>query len=132
MKIKRINGHIQILNLSKIKNNKRENCSSGHRKMRKALKILFPLLDVYEEVFVDGLFFDFLIPSLGLVIEVDGLQHDKFVEFFHKNAAGYMTSIRNDDKKKKLSDLNNLKLLRVKDRNIKTLENAIFIIKEFL
>jgi len=132
MKIKLLNGREQILNLSKLKNNKRENASSGHRIMRKTLNALFPLLDAYEEVFVDGLFFDFLIPSLGLVIEVDGEQHDKFVEFFHKNAAGYMNSIRNDDKKQKLCDLNNLRLLRFKDKDIKTLEDSITMVKENL
>ena len=132
MKIKRINGYTQIINLTKIKNNKRENCSIGHRIMRKTLNILFPLIDIYEEVFVDGLYLDFFVPSLGLIIEIDGVQHDKYIEFFHKSAAGFMTSIKNDDHKKALADLNNFKLLRIKDKDIKTLEKAINIIKENL
>ena len=132
MKIKLLNGRKQILNLSKLKNNKRENASSGHRMMRKTLSVLFPLLDVYEEVFVDGLFFDFLIPSLGLMIEVDGVQHDKFVEFFHKTAARFMRSLNNDNKKQQLADLNNLRLLRFKDKDIKTLEDSITMVKENL
>ena len=43
-----------------------------------------------------------------------------------------MNNIRNDNKKQQLCDLNNLRLLRFKDKDIKTLEDAITIVKENL
>jgi len=80
--------------------------------MRQILGELFNF-DIYEEVYCDGVYFDFLIPQIGLVIEVDGKQHYDYVPFFYKNAAQFIRAIRNDEKKEKLCKLNNLKLIRI-------------------
>lgn len=64
------------------------------------LKLLFPGLNIQKEVFVfykgQKLFLDFWIPSLSLVVEVHGDQHEKFVEHFHGDERGFRESKRRD------------------------------------
>lgn len=49
--------------------------------------------------------FDFYIPQINLLIEVQGEQHYKYVEFFHKNGAGYRSSLYRDQLKKEWCSL---------------------------
>jgi len=113
MKLKRLNGYEQIININKIKNRKKENVSINHRNVKSVLKSLFPHLSIIEELPIDGLFLDFYIYELSTAIEVDGSQHKKFTKFYHNNYVGYLTAKQNDYKKEQLCDLNNIKLIRI-------------------
>lgn len=73
----------------------------------------FANLDIYPEFHVNGLFFDFFIPSIRLMIEVDGEQHDSFNKFFHKNGSKFVAAIKRDENKKEFCDINRITLVRL-------------------
>lgn len=113
MKIKRLNGYEQVININKVKGRKKENVSSNHKNVRCVLSELFPNLNIIEELPIDGLFLDFYIYELSIAIEVDGRQHKKFTKFYHNNYVGYLSAKKNDYKKEQLCKLNNIKLIRI-------------------
>jgi very-short-patch-repair endonuclease len=105
------------------------NMSRPQRLTLKALQQLFPCVDIYAEVYIDGVYFDFLIPLLNIAIEVDGRQHDEFVEHFHKNAAIFGRYKRNDGKKESLCELNDFTLIRIKDAEARDVSSVIGLIR---
>jgi hypothetical protein len=46
------------------------------------------------------LFFDFCIPNLKVMVEVQGQQHSKFVQFFHGMIDNFNKSVARDDLKR--------------------------------
>jgi very-short-patch-repair endonuclease len=66
-----------------------------------------------EEVPLPGtkLYFDFLVPSANLAVEVQGEQHYKFNSFFHKHKAGLLASKSRDRQKREWCELNGITLL---------------------
>lgn len=76
---------------------------------------------VYEEFPVYGTRqrVDFINFSLNIAIEVNGQQHDKFVPHFHKNAQGFIKSLRLDREKQEWLDLNNIHLIELMEEDIK-------------
>jgi len=131
MKIIKTSGYNQVVNLTKNKE-KRKSASALHINVRCVLKELFPRLNIYEEIFIDGLYLDFFIKELALVIEVDGEQHEKYIHFYHKNAARYQQAISNDIKKEYLCEINNFRLIRINHKIAKN-KNKIknFIMEKF-
>ena len=56
---------------------------------------------------------DFYIPSLNLLIEVDGEQHFKFIHRFHKVQQDFIDQVRRDRIKNKYADDKHFNLLRI-------------------
>jgi len=71
---------------------------------KKFLKEVFPHNLILEEFYVNfmgtRLFFDFYVKELDLLIEVQGAQHDKYIEHFHGDKEGFLSSKRRDNLKK--------------------------------
>lgn len=123
MKIQGLDGREYNLKLS---NTTRTTVSKPHFRMRQLLAKLFPLEHIYEEVTLLGtrtnkrpslLFADFIIPSLKMVIEVDGGQHDEYNKFFHEDKAAYYKAVARDRDKSDWCDINGITLVRVKQKD---------------
>ncbi len=65
------------------------------------------------------LFFDFFIPALKVLIEVDGKQHDEFNSFFYSSSSAYYEQYYRDRLKEEWVYKNGLVLLRVKEEELK-------------
>lgn len=78
---------------------------------------------VYEEFPVYGTRqkVDFINFTLHLAIEVNGLQHDKYVPHFHGNKQGFIKSLRSDREKAEWLEMNEIKLLELYEEDIKKL-----------
>jgi hypothetical protein len=88
--------------------------SELHLQIREILKRLYPSARLLEEVPLpgsDGLFADFFLPQLGLVVEAHGRQHYEFVKHFHGDMMGFMESKKRDSKKKQWCELNNFRFV---------------------
>jgi hypothetical protein len=70
---------------------------------------------VFEEFRMVGtrLSFDFYNANKKIIIEVQGVQHTKFVKFFHGNRLKYLQQLKRDDKKYEFCQKNNLKLVEI-------------------
>lgn len=68
------------------------------------LKQVFPHNIILKEHYVSfkgtRLFFDFYIKDLGILIEAQGRQHEKFVQYFHTDKAGFLESKKRDNLKR--------------------------------
>lgn len=85
---------------------------------------------VYEEFPMVGsrMTFDFFNASQSIIIEVDGNQHIKYNDFFHKgNHQNFLNQIKRDEAKEIFCIKNNLILFRVSEQ-----EDIIRALKEFL
>ena len=76
---------------------------------------IYPNMDVvYEQQIVElNQRFDIFVKELGIAIEYDGIQHDKYVEHFHKDINGYIGSIQRDKKKNEYAQANGIKVIRL-------------------
>jgi hypothetical protein len=97
-------------------------CSKLHERARAILKNLFPYDIAYEEVVLPGikteitnkaLIADFYIHSLRLMLEVQGEQHYKFVQFFHNNKLEFFRAKKLDQLKKQWCEINNITLIEL-------------------
>jgi len=57
--------------------------------------------------------FDFYNANKKIIIEVQGVQHTKFVKFFHGNRLKYLQQLKRDDKKYEFCQKNNLRLVEI-------------------
>lgn len=91
--------------------------SRGHRQARQLLQELFPFDSIWEEVFLPGclsaLYLDFLLPSRLLAVEVQGPQHQEYVEHFHKDEAGFRKSQLRDRNKMQFCQENRITLVQL-------------------
>lgn len=113
MKVIGLNNKEYNLKLSR----KTKPSSSLHEKVRQILKAEHPMHLFYEEVRIPGskLKLDFYVPEYNLMIEVQGRQHDEYVGHFHKNKFGFVSSLKRDKMKREWCELNNFKLLELRD-----------------
>jgi len=79
----------------------------------------FALYNILEEWPIPNsrLSIDFFIPQLGIVIEVDGQQHNKFSKFFHGTIDNFMKQKERDKRKEDWCSINNLTLVRIVEPN---------------
>ncbi len=94
--------------------------SSLHLRARAIIKLMFPCDSILEEVTLPGsrkngsvLYCDFLLPSKHFMIEVQGEQHYKFNEFFHKDKWAFLKAKKRDDDKREWCELNSLQLIEL-------------------
>ncbi len=72
------------------------------------------------------LYFDFYLPELRVLIEVQGEQHYKFNKFFHKNEASFLDQKYRDSLKNQWANTNNFKLLQFSYKEIPKLSVKSF------
>jgi len=132
MKFKNIDGRTISINLAKLSTCTRESASKGHQTTAEALTQVFDGFAIYQEVYIDRIYLDFFIPLLKIVIEVDGIQHDKYTEFFHKDGSGFLKSIKRDEQKEDFCKKNGLKFIRIVTSQYKKIEDIIAFIKNNL
>lgn len=63
------------------------------------------------------LFFDFYIKDLGLLIEVQGRQHDEFVKHFHTDKETFLASKKRDNLKKEYAEKAGFVLLEIRSEH---------------
>lgn len=90
--------------------------SELHLKGRALLKQFYPTEPLLEEVYLPGslgLYMDFFLPNRGLVVELQGEQHYRYVAHFHQNQAGFVQSKRRDQNKRDWCKLNKFTLVEL-------------------
>ena len=114
MKAKGLDGRTYPWNLTKKCSPSKR--SAGHLRCRELLRELFPLDQRLEEITLPGtggLKFDFFLPSRRLAVEVQGVQHDRFVAHFHKHRVGFLQSRGRDGRKAEFCELNEIDLVEL-------------------
>lgn len=112
--------------------------SKIQEKIYNLLRELFPNARIKEEFKVKykrhTLFFDFYIPFLNLVIEVDGIQHKKFSRFFYDNHLQFYEALRRDRLKEDWAVKNRVNMLRISEEEVKKMSRDRLLekIKEVL
>ena|SRR5688572_25273211 len=100
-------GHVPLMDYER-------QTSHLHQRARSLLNEMFPLERILEEVVLPGtggLSADFFVPMKKLVIEVQGQQHYKFIQHFHKSETDFKKSIQRDENKMQWCKLNNICLV---------------------
>jgi hypothetical protein len=74
---------------------------------------------VFEEFPVAGtrLKFDFYNANKRIAVEINGQQHTKYVPFFHKRRANFVSQIRRDQQKIDFCELNDIKFIEIYSEN---------------
>lgn len=121
MKVIGLDGNEHNLNFI-VNSSCRDKVSSYHQSARELIKTMFPMHRVYEEVTLPGsstttnkkaLYADFFIPSLKIIIEVQGEQHYKFSAFFHKNKKDFYMALARDRDKKEYCQINDFTIVEL-------------------
>lgn len=93
--------------------------SAGHKQCRIILKQLYPSDNIFEEITIwPGLIVDFILPLRRLIIEVNGVQHSKFVPFFHGNLGKFNGQKNRDRAKLEWSKMNNFTFVALDDKEV--------------
>jgi len=86
------------------------------------LKEVFPNTRINSEYYVNyhgqKLFFDFHLPTLSIVVEVQGVQHIEFSPHFHGTAAKFKAQRKRDRLKSEWCDLEDMALVYVHHNEI--------------
>lgn len=87
--------------------------SDLHVQVRGLLKELYASHTILEEVPLPGigLFGDFYLPQIKLMVEAHGRQHYEFVHFFHQDMVGFVKSKKRDAAKAAWCDINKITLV---------------------
>jgi hypothetical protein len=85
------------------------------------LRSKYPYDVILEDFVLPGsrMSVDFFLPQKGIVVEVDGKQHDEFVPFFHGDKAAsdkFAQQKGRDASKTGWCEMNDFNLIRVKNR----------------
>ena len=73
----------------------------------------------------ENLFLDIYIDSIGLAIEIDGIQHDYYIPFFHGDESNFALQKFRDNKKNRLCKEQSVFLYRVKFDDTRTPEDIV-------
>jgi len=80
-----------------------------------SLKEAFPNTRINSEHYISylgqKLFFDFYLPNLSIVVEVQGVQHTEFSLHFHGTADNFKASQKRDRLKAEWCDINDMTLV---------------------
>ena len=103
------------------KNKKRYKRSQLHRLAINCVQALLPSTPIVEECFVPLYSheqkkhrFDIYLPMYGIVLEVDGAQHDKPNSHFHKGPSDFTKQKQLDNAKDEWAELNDILLVRLR------------------
>ncbi len=118
MKIRLLNGNAVDVNLwgNRRKTETGSSRSKFQFRVGEWLSKHYPGSVILEEVYIpiEGFYLDFFIPSLKLVVEVQGVQHDEFVPFFHGDKRTFHQQQSRDKRKRELCELNNFTFLEIR------------------
>lgn len=118
MNLKTLDGSLIKINLAStnIYNKNQVARSKTQQTVGDDLIKLYPNDIIFTEVFIpnEGFFLDFFIPSLKLVIEVNGNQHYNHVKHFHKTIKDFNQQKDRDNRKRQWCKLNGFKLIEIK------------------
>ena len=121
MKVIDFNGREYILNLDKV-SREISHMSSLHKLAIEKIKNNWPSVKIYNEITLIGckgingkvLCADIFLPSLKMIVEVNGEQHYNFSKFFHKTLAKFNEYKRNDSIKKEWCEINDIVYIELK------------------
>jgi hypothetical protein len=85
--------------------------SDLHLEVREILRELFPCIKILEEVPLPGsygLFADFFLPQIKLIVEAHGRQHYEYVYHFHQDEAGFAKAKKRDKNKIAWCEINGI------------------------
>lgn len=114
MKVRDLSGNYHTWNLTKYVDNRRANASQLHLNAVAFLRVIYPALQILEEVHIPGenLYLDIYIPAMKTVVECQGAQHSEFSKFFHRrNPKNFANAKARDERKKQWCDLNNIRIV---------------------
>lgn len=91
------------------------NGSIGQKRIFQMIRDLYPRYTIIWEQPIEsiGLRYDIFIKELGIAIEVDGIQHEVFNKFFHKDVSSAKKGFLLDKKKNNFSIEHGIKLIRI-------------------
>ena len=99
-------------------------------------KIKFQREKTYTDLKQGWYRYDFFIPSLNFLIEIDGAQHYKFSKLFHKKRQDFLKAQERDRKKNSYALSHNIPLYRIpyfEIENINTFQDILqdkFLVKD--
>jgi hypothetical protein len=103
--------------------------SGLHNKAREVIQKVLPNSRFYEDITIPGfkpaLYADFFIPSLKIMVEVNGQQHYKFTPRFHKDKMAYFKAVARDRKKSEFCKINDICLVIFDYNNQDQWENIL-------
>lgn len=74
-----------------------------------------------------NLSYDFYLPDYKLLIEYQGIQHEKYINCFHKNKYAFVKQKEHDKRKKDYADSHNIRLLEIWYWDYENIENILSI-----
>lgn len=87
-----------------------------------SLKQAFPNTRINPEYYINyqgqKLFFDFHLPNLNIVVEVQGIQHTEYSDHFHGTAENFKASKKRDRSKVEWCDINDTTLVCIGHKEI--------------
>ena len=94
------------------------NKSSYHLKARSLIKIIYPTMQILEEVPIsvrksETLYLDFYLPLIKTCIEIHGEQHYKFVAHYHASKFAFLKAQKRDKEKKEWCEINGIKYIEL-------------------
>jgi hypothetical protein len=106
------------------------NKSSFHLKARELIKVIYPTMQVLEEVTIhprksEIAYLDFYIPLIKTCIEVHGEQHYQFTPFYHANMMAFLKAQKKDRDKKEWCSINSIKMIELPYNIIENWEGII-------
>lgn len=89
--------------------------SKAQREIFNMLCSMYPNYTIVYEQSIKSLGqrLDIFIKELGIAIEYDGEQHSKFIEHFHKDIVGFISSGKLDKKKEDFCEENGIIIIRI-------------------
>ncbi|MFR2570265.1 MAG: hypothetical protein ACLS90_00865, partial [Clostridia bacterium] len=69
--------------------------------------------------------YDFYLPDYNLLIECQGVQHERFVKGFHKTKDDFKKQLEHDRRKREYAKKNNIDLLEIWYYDIDNIENIL-------
>jgi hypothetical protein len=87
-------------------------------KVKEVIQKLYPLEILYQEVTLPGtghpsLIADFFLPGLGMLVEVQGRQHQEYVPYFQSHRLNFIKGQDRDRRKKEWCELNEIDLIEL-------------------
>lgn len=113
-----LDGNSQYWQLTGHKPNYNTKKSSLHLRARNLLNVIYPTLQILEEIPVhirrsDLVYLDFYIPLKRMCIEIQGEQHYKFVQHYHGSALGFLKHKKRDRDKKEWCEINGINFIEL-------------------